>query len=43
MSLSKYTNTLIIYTYNTVNVVGYSGKGAKYLNYIINTSLYLGK
>ncbi len=43
MSLSKYTNTLIIYTRNTINVIGYSRKGAKRLNYIINTSLYLGK
>ncbi len=43
MSLSKYTNTPIIYTYNAVNVTRYSKKGAKRLNCIINTSLYLGE
>ncbi len=43
MSLSKYTNTPIIYTYNTINITGYSRKVTKYLNYIINTSLYLGE
>ncbi len=43
MSLSKYTNTLIIYIYNTINVIRYSRKGAKRLNRIINTSLYLGE
>ncbi len=43
MSLSKYTDTPIIYIRDAVNIAEYSGKGAERLNRIINTSLYLGE